>query len=150
MALRTGTSANLVAMRSWVRILWTEKVRTRRIHSSSELPGPTSYSWWKLTGTITAKCGVHMRPVGAGSRRQTAESHHLGLQMRLQLLLCFRSLSCRVDRAWTTAYPLVYQSGCTLISTARESESEGTAQRSGVRRNPIVHASSFLTKQLGL
>lgn len=56
-------------------------------------------------GTITPKCGVHMRPVGAGSRCQATYSHHLGLQMRLQLLRCFRSLSCRADKAWATAGP---------------------------------------------
>lgn len=100
-------------------------MRRGRIGSSSELSRPTSSSWWKLTA-ITQSCGVHMQPVGAGSRRQTTESHHLGLQVRLQLLLCFRSLSCRADKAWVTGCPLVYQSGRTVISRAWQSESERT------------------------
>lgn len=104
--------------------------------SSHELSRPTRSLVVEAHRAITPRCSVHMRPVGAGSCRQTTDGHHLGLQMRLQLLLCFRSLSCRVDRAWTAAYPLVYQSGCTLISAARESESEGTAQRSGLRLRP--------------
>lgn len=92
-----------------------------RLLSYLDLPAP----WWKLTA-ITQSCGVHMRPVGAGSRRQTTDSHNLGLQVRLQLLRCFRSLSCRADKAWTTGCPLVYHTGRTAISRAWESESERT------------------------